>query len=322
MNFAKLNTWLGKKMYLGVLFALLIGFNTSFSDTPAIRQTLIVLFGYMTFVTALETSLLQFGKILSRPWIPLWILALAHLGTPLLAWLLGYLLYPLDMDIRAGYFVAASVPVGVTSVIWTSLVGGNVAVSLVTVALDTLLVPAFLPAFFLVTIGHAITIGYKEMALQLLWMITIPSLVGMALHDLLKDKAVAFAKGFGGVTAKITFYLVIFLNAAIVSRTVTWNPAMLKMTLVTFTIVTSGFFLGYVGSLVVKGRPRDITLAMIYNIGLRNIASGLVLAITFFPPTVAVPIALFMLFQQPLASVVPLVFARLDRKRANTGEGE
>ncbi len=314
MNFAKLNTWLGKKMYIFVLAALIIGFNTSFTDTPSLRLTLIVLFGYMTFVTALETSLLQFGRILSRPWIPLWILALAHLGTPLVAWLLGYFLYPNDLDVRTGYFVAASVPVGVTSVIWTSLVGGNVAVSLVTVALDTLLVPAFLPAFFLVTIGHAVTIGYKEMALQLLWMITIPSLAGMALHDLLKDKAVAFAKGFGGVTAKASFYLVIFLNAAMVSRAVTWNPAMLKMTIVTFIIVATGFLLGHLGSLVVRGRPRDISVAMIYCIGLRNIASGLVLAITFFPPAVAVPIALFMLFQQPLASLVPFILARLGKK--------
>jgi len=315
MDLTKINTWLGKKMYVGVLGALLLGFNTTAADSHALRFALIALFAYTTFVTALETSLLQFGKVLSRPWIPLWILALVHLGMPLVAWLLGCAFYPGDANIRTGYLVAASVPVGVTSVIWTSLTGGNVAVSLVTVALDTLIVPAFLPTFFLVTIGHAIRIDYFEMASQLLWMITIPSLVGMGLHDLLKEKAMAFAKGAGGITAKLSFYAVIFLNAALVAPAVTLSPAMIKMAFVTFLTVASAYILGYLGSLVVRGRPRDIALAMIYNVGVRNIAAGLVIAIAHFPPPVAVPITLFMLFQQPIASAVPIVFARLEKKK-------
>lgn len=315
MNFAKINIWLGKKMYLGVIGALLLGFSTSVADSPTLRLALIALFGYATFVTALETSLLQFGKVLSRPWIPLWTLVLVHLGMPLVAWLMGYLFYPDDLNVRTGYLVAASVPVGVTSVIWTSLVGGNVAVSLVTLALDTIIVPAFLPTFFLVTIGRAIQIDYLEMASQLLWMITIPSLVGMALHDFLKEKAVAYAKGFGGITAKTSFYVVIFFNAAIVAPAVTWSPAMLKMTFVTFLTVTAAYVLGYLGSIVVRGRPRDVALAMIYNVGVRNIAAGLVIAIAHFPPPVAIPITLFMLFQQPMASLVPLAFNYLDKKK-------
>ncbi|MDR7867003.1 MAG: bile acid:sodium symporter [Sporomusaceae bacterium] len=315
MNFYKLNAWLGKKMYLGVLGALLIGFNSTVADSPTLRLALIALFGYATFVTALETSLMQFGKVLSKPWVPLWTLCLAHLVSPLMAWLMGYTFYPDDISVRTGYLVAASVPVGVTSVIWTSIAKGNVPVALVTLALDTVLVPFFLPAFFLVTVGQAIHIDYKEMALQLLWMITIPSLVGMALHDLLKEKAVAFAKGIGGITAKSTFYGVIFLNAALVAPAVNWSPAMLKMVLITFAIVVASYFLGYLGSFAVKGRPSDITVAMVYSIGIRNISSGLVLAIAHFPPAVAVPITLFILFQQPLASLVPPIFNRLAKPK-------
>ncbi|MDT8902482.1 bile acid:sodium symporter family protein [Anaeroselena agilis] len=318
MDFSKLNAWLGKKMYLGVLGALLLGFNSAIADSPQLRMALIVLFGYATFVTALETSLMQFGKVLSRPWISLWTLCLAHLGSPLMAWLMGYIFYPDDISVRIGYLVAASVPVGVTSVIWTSIVRGNVPVALVTLALDTVIVPFFLPAFFLVTVGQALHIDYKQMALQLMWMITIPSLVGMILHDILKEKAVAYAKGFGGVTAKVTFYVVIFFNAALVAPAVDWSPAILKMILITFFIVAASYFLGYLGSLVVRGRPRDVAFAMVYSIGIRNISSGLVLAIAHFPPAVAVPITLFMLFQQPLASIVPLILKPLPSPSGET----
>lgn len=314
MDFNKLNAWLGKKMYLGVLGALLIGFNTTVADSSTLRLALIALFGYTTFVTALETSLIKFGRILSKPWIPLWTLCLAHLGSPLMAWLMGYTFYPDDISVRTGYLVAASVPVGVTSVIWTSIAKGNAPVALVTLAVDTVLVPFFLPAFFLVTVGQTIHIDYKDMAMQLLWMITIPSITGMTLHDAFKEKAVAFARGLGGVTAKSTFYVVIFLNAALVAPAVNWSPAMLKMVLVTFVIVAASYFLGYLGSLFVREKPRDISIAMVYSIGIRNISSGLVLAIAHFPPAVAVPITLFMLFQQPLASLVPPIFNRLAKK--------
>lgn len=53
---------------------------------------------------------------------------------------------------------------------------------------------------------------------------------------------------------------------------------------------------------------KPIILTMIYNVGLRNMSVGLVLALTYFPPAVAIPITLFILFQQPLAAAVPLLF--------------
>jgi predicted Na+-dependent transporter len=315
MDFAKINAWLGKRMYLGVVGSLLLGFNFTVTDSPSLRLALIALFGYATFVTALETSLRQFGKVLSKPWVSLWTLGLAHLVSPLLAWLVGFTFYPDDSSVRIGYLVAASVPVGVTSVIWTSIARGNVPVALVTLALDTVIVPFFLPAFFLITLGQALHINYRDMALQLLWMITIPSLVGMALHDLFEEKAVAFAKGFGGITAKSTFYVVIFINAALVAPIVDWSPAILKMAVITFAMVAFSYFLGYIGSLAVKGQPRDVAVAMVYSVGIRNISSGLVLAIAHFPPAVSIPITLFILFQQPLASLVPPAFRRLAKRQ-------
>jgi predicted Na+-dependent transporter len=149
------------------------------------------------------------------------------------------------------------------------------------------------------------------MMLQLLWMITIPSVAGMVIHDVTGGRSVAFAKGFGGLTGKLAFFVMIFLNAAIVGPGITWSAAMLKMLVVTLFMVALGYCIGYWGSFLVKGRPADITVAMVYNVGLRNIAAGLLLALAYFPPQVAVPITLFILYQQPLASLVPLVLRRI-----------
>lgn len=318
-DFAKWNSWVGKRMFLGVLIALAVGFNCPIAFSPAMKLALIALFAYMTFVTALETSLRRFARVLSRPWIPLWILVLVHCVTPLAAWLVGYLLFPHDAFVRLGYLIAAAIPVGVTSIMWTSIGNGNVPVSLVAVTLDTLIVPVLLPAFFLVAVGRAITLDYKDMMLQLLWMITIPSVAGMLIHDVSGGRSLAFAKGFGGLTGKLAFFVMIFLNAAVVGPGITWSASMLKMLLVTLFMVALGYCIGYWGSYVIKGRPADIAVSMIYNVGLRNIAAGLLLALAYFPPQVAVPITLFILYQQPLASMVPLVLKRLNAPGRSPG---
>lgn len=63
---------------------------------------------------------------------------LVHFITPLTAWAVGMVFYPNDSDIRIGYLIGASIPIGVTSIIWTSiLIKGNLGIAFVAVTLDT-----------------------------------------------------------------------------------------------------------------------------------------------------------------------------------------
>jgi len=315
-NFTRWNNWLGRRMYLFVLLALGMGFMTRLKNTPAVWMLIIALFAYMTFITALETSFRQFIDVLSRPWIPVWILFLVHVVTPLIAWILGYLFFPDDLNIRLGYLIGAVIPVGVTSIIWTSLLRGNVAVSLVTVSIDALVAPVLLPLFFLIAIGRAIQINYFQMTVQLLVMITIPSIAGMILHDYSGKRVVGFAKGLGGLSSKLVFYLMVYINAAVVAPMIIWSMAVMKMLLVTLLMVLAAYLTGYLGGFITKHRSRENTVAILYNVGLRNISAGLVLALTHFSVQVAVPITLYILFQQPLASLAPYLFRLTDRSVA------
>jgi predicted Na+-dependent transporter len=304
------NEWLGKHMFLLVLSALFLGFTIGLPPLLNLSGLSIGLFAYATFVTALGTSFREFLSVLSRPKIPLWILFLIHIATPLLAWLLGTLLYPDDYYSRLGYLVGSSIPIGVTSILWTALTNGNVAVSLVAVTLDTLVVPVFLPLFFKVIVGQALHFDYAAMIHQLLWMITAPSLLGMLLHDFSKEKTSAFAGTFGGCTSKLAFAVVIYINATIVAPEIHWSWPIFKTVLVSFLMVAGGYLLGFAGSLPFKQSSREITMAMVYCVGLRNVSFGVVLALAYFPTAVAVPITLLMLFQQPLAAAIPHIYRR------------
>ena len=287
---------------------LLAGYLFPISNSSSLRMTAVVLFAYITLVTSMGTSFRHFFAVLKQPWIPLWILILTHFITPLIAWVAGLLIYPDDPLIRIGYLIGASVPIGVSSIIWTSINRGYVAVSLVAVTLDTIIVPVIMPVFFKLVIGKTIHIDYWGMALQLMLMVTIPSIIGMIWHDRSGSRILTFSEGIGGVTSKLALLAVIYINSGVAASGIVWSMAVLKIAMVTFSLVIMGYLAGYFGSLVFKDHGKPMVLTMIYNVGLRNISVGLVLALSYFPPPVAIPITLYILFQQPLAAAIPLLF--------------
>ncbi|MGI6092910.1 MAG: bile acid:sodium symporter family protein [Veillonellaceae bacterium] len=309
--FVRCNDWLGKNMFIVVLSGLFIGFSVDIADSSFLRAVVIALFAYMTFVTALSTSFKDFIKVLLRPWISLWVLILVHLVTPFTAWIVGLIFYPDEPYIRLGYLIGASIPIGVTSVIWTALVKGNLPVSLVAVTLDTLIVPIVMPLFLHLVIGQTIHLDYLKMIEELMLMVTLPSIAGMLLHDWTDGRISRFSKSFGGATSKIALLFVIAINAAVVMPQIAWNATIIKTLLVTLFVVSSGYFVGYLGSFALKDRSHEMKLTMVFNVGIRNNACGLVIALTYFPPAVAIPMTLAILYQQPLATIIFRMFKQL-----------
>jgi predicted Na+-dependent transporter len=309
--FSTWNDWLAKNMFFVVLSGLFLGFFLTLSDSIILRRTVVALFAYMTFVTALNTSFKDFIKVLRKPWIPFWILFLVHFITPLTAWVAGIIFYPNDPSIRLGYLIGASIPIGVTSIIWTSLVKGDLATSIVAVTLDTFIVPFILPLFFHLVAGQTINLNYLQMIEELMLMVTIPSIIGMLIHDWTQGKVTTFSKSIGGATSKLGLFLVITINSAIVVPQISWDISIVKTIFVTLFIVAIGYFVGYLGSFALKDSTRSTVLTMIYNVGIRNNACGLVIALTYFPIRVAIPMTLSILFQQPLATIISHLYRRI-----------
>lgn len=167
-------------------------------------------------------------------------------------------------------------------------------------------------------IGQVLQINYGQMMLQLLSMITLPSIIGMLIHDYgPKNFAPHSLKVVGNFLARVAFFIVIFINAAIVSPDISWDLSTLKIILATMLLVAAGYLLGYLGSFIFKNRSREIAWAMIYCVGLRNASFGIVLALTFFPHTVAIPATMTILYQQPLAAIIPYFFRQSKQKNKN-----
>ncbi|TEB06009.1 Sodium Bile acid symporter family protein [Pelotomaculum schinkii] len=317
--FARCNSWLSQHMFFVVLSALLFGFTSPLPQAPLLNTIAVVLFAYMTFVTALETNYKSFFHVLTRPWVTLWMLLLIHGVMPLVAWLIGLLFYPQSELTRLGFLIGASVPIGVTSVIWTSITRGDVSQALVAVTADTLISPLLLPVFILLVAGQTVHVYYGQMMMELLLMVTIPSFLGMAVNAWTHGSLAGFTRSAGGFTSKLALFGVILINASAIAPEINWNSSLLKMLLTILFISVSGYYLGYAGSYALKERRRDTVATMVYNVGMRNISFGSVLAVTYFPPAVAIPVTLAMLYQQPLAAVVSYLFHRFDRLSMTKG---
>ena len=305
----KIYSWMSRRIFICVFVSLAAGYFYPLTPTPFWQKTIMVLFAYMTFATALGTSFKEFLAVSRKPKIPLYILSVVHIVTPLTAWVVGKLFFPDSFNVQIGFLIGAAIPVGVTSIIWTSIVKGNVPVSLVTVTLDTIISPLLLPLFILAVIGVAVKINYMAMAIDLVLMITLPSIVGMLLHDQTGGATKGFVNGIGGILSRLSFFAVIFINSAFVTPFIVWSAFILKILLVTLLLVTAGYFIGY-GSSRLIGAGHGVTLAIVYNTGMRNIATGLVIASAYFPPDVAIPITMMILFQQPLAAVTAKVYEK------------
>jgi predicted Na+-dependent transporter len=76
---------------------------------------------------------------------------------------------------------------------------------------------------------------------------------------------------------------------------------------VTGLVTAIGYFVGYVAGKAIHSDHATM-LAIIYNTGMRNIVTGLVIATGYFPPETAIPIALAMLFQQPFAALTAKIY--------------
>jgi predicted Na+-dependent transporter len=312
--FVRSNQWLSKYMFLTVLIAIALGFFIPLENSAFLSALATGLFAYMTFVSALKTTFRDFARILMKPSTSLWIIFLIHGVTPLLAWSAGLLFYPDDFTMRVGLLIGSAIPIAVTSVIWTTIAKGDVALALVTVTLDTLLIPVLIPFFFKMVIGTSISLDYGDLVIRLLLMVTIPSILGMMINELTKGRLERFADSVGGSTSKIATSIVILINSAIVLPQIHWDMSVLKLMIIILTLVSLNYFIGFLGSYLLKDRSKEVVVAMTFNVGMRNTSFGSVLAISFFPPAVAIPVIITLLYQQPIAAILSSLFTKRYRK--------
>ncbi|MEI2365203.1 bile acid:sodium symporter family protein [Niallia circulans] len=297
----KMNAFLGKWMPLLTPISVLIG--VLLSDILHHVSFLVPwIFAVMTFIGSLTSNLKSVKYTITHPLSLLLTLAILHILTPLWAFGIGHLFFQNDPYTITGLTLAVVIPTGITSVIWVSLYKGNIALTLAIILLDTLLSPFLVPLSMSLFVGETVQLEVWGMMKGLLGMIVLPSIFGMMVNQFSVEKAKKWNHTLSPFS-KIGLALVVSINSSVVApylRNI--DKKFLQVALTVFVIALSGYFFAWILGVVIK-RSKEETIAMIYSGGMRNISAGAVLAVSFFPPAVAVPVVIGMLFQQILAAL-------------------
>lgn len=296
--------------------SLLIGFifHSIFSGWgPAVPW----LFGYITFIMGLDCNVRQIVNTLRQALPMLLLILLAHGMAPWLAYELGSLLFGADSPYVIGLVLFTVIPLGVSSVLWVSMSGGNVPLTLSLIVIDSMLSPIIVPWLIDLYFGSLIVFDTWGVMLDLLLIIVIPTLLGVAVNELTKGTA---KPRYGPAllpVSKVAFALVVLINAAVIAPSVMlFKSDLLLLLPAAMLLIASGYVLGWLCAKPFKSA--GLAEALSYSGGMRNISLGLVIGVAYFEPKAAVPVVLTIMLQQPTATLVYKILTRANRSTKHT----
>lgn len=305
----KLNQFLQK--YIAVLTPLSLVLGVVFEH---IGHQLVFLvswiFAFMTFAGSLNMKYKDINVFKKQPHLILLSILFLHLLIPLWAYFLASLTLD-DHLLTIGFVVFVAVPTGVTSMIWIHICKGNMPLGLSIILIDTLLAPFLMPLLLFVVSGEKIELDTTALIFDLLLMIVLPTIAGILANELTKG---ALPRKIGKTLApfsKLCLFSVVAINSSAIApylKTINWQLA--AVLLLVLTVAVSGYlFALLIGRYILKDAAQ--AAAFVFTGGMRNIALGVIVATTYFPSKVAMPVVFGMLFQQVLASL----FSKLLLKR-------
>lgn len=271
------------------------------------------IFAFMTFAGSLSINFEGFKSFTKYPKFILSAIAFLHIVMPIWAYILSRIIFN-DHLLVVGFILSVAVPTGVTSFIWISICKGNIPLGLSIILIDTVLSPIVLPLLAFIVAGERVSIDTSSIMLDLLWMIVLPSIAGMLANEWTKGKIVG---SWGKPLApfqKISVFLIVMINSSVIApyiKNITWE--IFGIILAVLVVSLSGYTLCLIiGHFLWK--RMDLITTFVFTGGMRNIAVGVVIASTYFPPKVVLPVVFGMLFQQVLASQFSKVLEKYQKK--------
>lgn len=273
------------------------------------------LFAFMTFAGSLSMNFKDMKIFTKHPVTILFSIAFLHIIMPLWAYFLSTVIFH-DHLLTIGYVISVAVPTGVTSVIWVNICRGNLPLCLAIILIDMLLAPLILPVLLHAAVGATVVINTASLILDLLWMIVLPTLAGILLNELTKGKIQATLGKKLAPFSKLSLFGVILINSSAIApylKDITWE--LVGVILLVLFIAVSGYGIALIiGRLLFK--DAGIATTFVFIGGMRNIALGVIVAITYFPAKVAMPVVFGMLFQQVLASMFTKIIEKLNQSKS------
>ena len=270
------------------------------------------LFAFMTFAGSLTMKFKDIKVFIKHPFIILFSIAFLHILMPVWAYFLIQSLFN-DYLLTIGFVIAVAIPTGVTSIIWINICKGNFPLGLSIILIDTLLAPIILPTLLYVLVGATINIDTFSIIKDLILMIVIPSVLGILVNELFNNKSSKLNVTLLPFSKLSLFVIVIINSSAVTPYVTTFNWNLVAILLMVFFLAGTGYAFALILGHILFKKPQ-ITTTLVLIGGMRNIPIGIIIAVTYFPKKVAMPVVFCMLFQQVLASLFAKVLDKYQTK--------
>lgn len=278
------------------------------------------IFAFITFSGSISSNFKDFIAVLRKPIPLIFTLLILHVLVPLLALLMGHVFFTEDAFTITGLVLAVAIPTGISSFLWVSIYKGNTVLTLAIILVDTLLSPIVVPLTLSLLVGAKVEMDSGAIMQSLFLMVVFPSVLGMLLNEWTRGKIKVKWGPRLSPFSKLGMGVVVAINGAVVAPFLrNFDPSLLLIAAVILGLACSGYGAGFLTAKLMRWNP-DIVVAMTFNGGMRNISAGAVLAVSYFPAPVAVPVVLGMLFQQLTASLWGYLLSQRKGTGKNSGQ--
>lgn len=274
------------------------------------------LFAFMTFQSSMGATARQLFDVVRHPKLLVVTLLILLVGMPCLARLVGGLLLPGEHDTLLGVVLEYCVPMGVNGLMWVEIFTGNKSLTLAAVIISTVLAPLTMPLTMELLMGTSVHVDVLGMMVDLLFMVAIPAVLGIACNDLSHGKANAKVAPWIAPLSKVFLIAVLLANSTRISDAMHHlTPTLVLTAVMMATISTFGYVVGYAAARLLRSDVSD-SLTMGICTGARNVSSGAVIAGMYFPDAAMFPVMMGTLFQHVIAAVYGGAIRRLERRHA------
>lgn len=304
-----LNRYMALITPIGLIFGFLLGPRILWME-----QAVPFLFAMVTLIGALGMDLSDFKEVLSRPKPILLVLVCSHVLIPLCVWILASLFFGNSPETVMGFVLLSAIPIAVSSYVWCSIYYGKGSLALSIILIDTILAPLLTPLTVRIFTQTDIVFNTQGIMLSLLYMVVIPSILGMVLNHIAHDKVVTVIIPHTKPLSKVFLFLVVMINASLIASRVALSWDHLGIAVLNIGLTVLGFLISYGCSKLMRcSKAEQVTIT--YSGSMRNLSAALVLAIQYFPPQASIPVVFGILGQQMLASILgKIVFGGYQRK--------
>jgi predicted Na+-dependent transporter len=274
-----------------------------------LRPLVIWLFGIMTFSGALKLTASELGNAVRNPVPILLFFITSHVIMPLAALFSSSFFFD-NPDLIVGFVLLFAGPTAVSGFIWVTIYKGDKALGLSLILLSTLLAPLVVPATLSILIGEKVTLDMSGIAISLLFMVVIPTILGVLINETSKRKVPNVICPYLDPFAKICLVLVIAANSSVVAPNIRFNEVLIwKIAALCIALTIIGFLLAKIITIAGKWSEQK-SISLIFAGGLRNFSAVMTIAVTFFPEDTALPTLLCIVFQQLIAAVMGKVMIK------------